>query len=120
MTEKYLSLAYQDLSQHDGLLVMARGIGLRSLFVRFLRDYCYSELSLSIVIDLLHADCNLSPESHTSRNNDQKGIVFCINMLESGRYDDSAGFTMENINNALLSEGIMPFHLPKVSMIRLC
>lgn len=58
MSIDYLEDAFQELLREDGLLVMAKGLGLQRIIARFLRFYAEQPTALVICLRLA------SPEDH--------------------------------------------------------
>jgi hypothetical protein len=62
--ENYLKPIFEELCLSDGLCVMAKGIGMERLFVKFIKSY---------------SRCS-------STTNGSSGIVFCLNALEEEKW----------------------------------
>lgn len=58
MNAGYLEDAFQDLKREDGLLVMAKGLGIQRIVARFLRMYAETPSALVVCLRLS------SPEDH--------------------------------------------------------
>jgi len=52
---EYLQEAFEQLLDGDGLMVMARGLGLQRLIARFLRMYCENTQNLVICLNMASA-----------------------------------------------------------------
>jgi hypothetical protein len=82
--DTYIKIAFEELLHEDGLAVMAKGMGIQRLLIKFLQYYSM-------------------PQS-IAENEKKPKLVFCIN----------AHGMEESILNGLLAEGLMPHQLPKV------
>jgi len=83
--DKYISAAFQELYQEDGLLVMARGLGLTRLISKFIQYYS-------------------NPANYSNADKKEKKLVFCIN----------ATGLEDVLIDSLLAEGIPASHLPRL------
>jgi hypothetical protein len=63
--ENYLKPIFEELCLSDGLCVMAKGIGIERLFVKFIKSY---------------SCCSISSSSAG------QGVVFCLNALEEEKW----------------------------------
>lgn len=89
--DSYLAKAFEEQFAEDGLTVLAHGLGLRRLLVKFIQLYCDKKEESSIIPTKV------------------KKLVFII-------YSDdtSSRISSEFIRNGLLRNGVMPHDLPKL------
>jgi DNA excision repair protein ERCC-4 len=86
MSSGYLSFAFRELFNEDGLCVMARGCGINKLLAKFVQYYSYGTV-----------------ESHASQE-EKKKLVFVLNLAGQEQV----------ILDHLLADGIPPHRLPRV------
>jgi hypothetical protein len=89
--EEYLRPAFEELYREDGLLVMAKGLGIWELFMKFVALYCKQpgESAGAVVRSVV-----------------ERKLVFCLNSMERS----------DEIKKSLIYEGLSPTEFPKVSM----
>jgi len=87
--DEYLGQCFAELYEEDGLLVLARGLGLNRLISKFIELYSVAE----------QTEDSAASSSSASL---QRKLVFCINARESS----------ELLQMSLLSNGLSPSQLP--------
>lgn len=85
--ENYLRVIFEELCLSDGLCVMAKGIGMERLFVKFVQSF--------------------SSSTPTAAATESPGIVFCLNALEEEKW----------IHDELYASGVQQIDFPKVSLL---
>jgi hypothetical protein len=96
--EKYLKLIYEEVYAADGLCVMAKGIGLEKLFVKFVASYSNTNHFAS--------SASASPDpTTTSTVRTTRGVVFCLNAVDEEKW----------IQDQLYAEGVQQIDFPKVT-----
>ena len=86
--DEYLSSCFSELYEEDGLLVLAKGLGLNRVISKFIQLYTST-------------DSSSSPSSSSVLH---RKLVFCINAKESS----------ELLQMSLLAQGYSPSELPVV------
>ena len=61
----YLKLAFDELSQNDGLVVMGHGLGLRKLFSKFVQFYCETSTQKKALVFCLNGNDLFDFTSHS-------------------------------------------------------
>jgi hypothetical protein len=99
----FIQEAFSELYSEDGIVVMAKGLGIHQLLAKFLQLYNRS----SYDVDQMHHE-DLSMSSSTRGNDDdnkfKRRLVFCINMCGQE----------EAIHNLLTSEASSPTAISQV------
>lgn len=118
MAEKYLKLIFEELYGCDGLCVMAKGIGMEALYVKFIT--CYSNVTGPLSLEISSDDVivpNLHEEAPSSMTStaptstlppigspSNPGVVFCLNSVDEEKW----------IHDELYANGVQQINFPKV------
>lgn len=93
----YLKSIYEELYSCDGLCVLAKGIGMESLFVKFITTYS----TVTTTVESLEEASTNSLSITESRND----VVFCLNSIDEEKW----------IHDELYANGVQQINFPKVS-----
>lgn len=94
LCRNFLYVQYKLFFEPDGMVVMAQGIGIKQLFIKFIKAYC-------VEADTAVNETSLEATSSTTSVK-EKRLVFCLNA--SGLED--------SVRSALLQDGLKYSQLP--------
>jgi hypothetical protein len=96
--EEYLRLAFEELYTEDGLTVMAKGVGVWVVLMKFVLLYGTQPHS---------STSEASSSTSSSAAGNEKKLVFCLQTMDRA----------EEMKKCLIYEGLGPAEFPKVTWL---